>query len=254
MSPVPVFRFFDLPPELRFEILSHLLVSPEGIQVNIFGTGAFADDTGPCSEAELRSLSLVSDQMHQEASDLFFARNHFWLALKYRNTKQLTEDYSFWGPNAQSVRRRVRSLSVYVKNARGDYHHHVMPALSDMALCGALRNLDLRFYSLPGVSDGTPSPDPVRLRRSDCFQAILNLLQDPYLDQARFLVSTGLWARLQSLMPGTSSCPKRSPSDIRAASDFVPWDDSAWEELDCKNLIEAFSTEQKIVKIGERLN
>ncbi|ROV89164.1 hypothetical protein VSDG_08856 [Cytospora chrysosperma] len=98
MAPTTFNSFFDLPGELREQILAYLLVKPEGIHINAGGKLELLGETSPERRIKSPPLSnddsdddrqerpgwplnyfLVSQTFHREASAVFFGENKFYM-------------------------------------------------------------------------------------------------------------------------------------------------------------------------------
>ncbi|XXH05672.1 hypothetical protein Hte_012107 [Hypoxylon texense] len=248
MAKSGVFRFFDLPPELRCAILTHLLVSDSTVMLHsatLFGP--------PLSElAGILDVFLVSAQMYQEASAVFYAENGFILnAQSHRLPGHLTGPGGFLSEEGQHARRRVRRLTVFLTRVGGEFERVLGPALSDMVLNGSLRDLSLYLGPPSWRARANRSADPDMVQRPP-FQALLRLLSDPYLEKVEFLA----WR-----VHMTVFCPFHQKKRPSTKTDHESVDDEGfavlragpdWVELDWRALVEVYGTGQPIVRIGER--
>jgi len=163
MATTSTFPFFNLPAELRSDILSQLLIARRGIVLHsrtiLSGLPANAISTILC-------IFRVNVQMYQEASAIFYGRNSFILnGQSHRLPGHLTSPGGFLSEQGQDARRRVQTLSLYLTRMGGELENILAPAISDMALSGSLRTL--RIYlgqpgshhytiSLPNIMDRLP--------------------------------------------------------------------------------------------------
>ncbi|KAI2614851.1 hypothetical protein GGR54DRAFT_320539 [Hypoxylon sp. NC1633] len=242
-----VFRFLDLPPELRGDILTQLLVSD--CNIILYNTTRFTPPlSGPSS---FLNVFLVSMQMYQEASVIFYSQNRFTLnAQSHRLPVHLTGRGGFLSEEGQDARRRVRSLTLHLTRVGGEFERVLGPALSDMVLSGKLRDLRLHLGP-PSWRGSNRVPDPDMVQRPP-FQALLRLLADPYLQTVQLLA----WR--VHLKVFCAFHQKGSPS-IKTDNESV--DDQGlailrngpdWVQLDWKSMVEIYGMGQQIVRIGER--
>ncbi|KAM0276587.1 hypothetical protein ACHAQH_006592 [Verticillium albo-atrum] len=190
---VPEFdRFFDLPPEIREEILSYLTLSPEFIPLN-----PLTPET-PFPHALLLSHPLL----RTTASSLYYTLNTFLLDLtahpRAATQRALAEPYHniLLMPSA---RRRIRTLALRPARLGTAFTTLILPALKDMILAGSLRHLTVlmpvRRHHGP-VAPGRPAPPPTQAERSEdaafaaspAFRSLLRLLADPDLETASLKV------------------------------------------------------------------
>ncbi len=175
------FPFFDLPPELRENILSRLLIRPDGVQIINNNSNNNKDDTdksnhwsrtrddngiddddddddGDDGTQSPLPYFLASMQMYREASGIFYTQNDFVLDIPTRNLPEsLTSEGGLLGPPPPPprlrrcgdgdgdieyrVRYRICRLTVLLRRVGGDFETALAPALSDMVLRGGLRHL-----------------------------------------------------------------------------------------------------------------
>ncbi|KAI1392718.1 uncharacterized protein F4822DRAFT_138921 [Hypoxylon trugodes] len=242
-----IFRFFDLPAELREAILSQLLVSDNDIILH--NTTNFIPPL--LNTIHFLNFFLVNMQMYQEASAIFYSKNRFTLnGQSHRLPVHLTSRGGFLSEEGQDARRRVRSLTLHLTRVGGEFERVLGPAISDMILSGSLRDLRLRL--------GPPSwRAPIRPADSDMvlrppFQALLRLLADPYLETVELLA----WkVHLRVLCPFHRKATTSSKKDTESVDDqgiAILRDGPGWIELDWKAMVKAFGGGQQIVTIGER--
>jgi hypothetical protein len=115
--------FFDLPSELRLQVLAYLCHSPNGYavgpspEISPDGEVDSADEDIPPVEAPM-NLFLSSSQLYREASSVFYETNTFHITLspKRKHCAALLE-----GPtgllspssDALTTRRRIRSIGLW---------------------------------------------------------------------------------------------------------------------------------------------
>ncbi|KAI0598990.1 hypothetical protein F4775DRAFT_135549 [Biscogniauxia sp. FL1348] len=270
MGTTNAFPFFDLPGELRSAILGQLLVSEHGIVLHSKTTLYLPAGSG---RGTLRSVLQVSMQMYQEATAILYGQNRFVLnAQSHRLPAHLTGPGGFLSPQGRDARRRVRRLTLLLTRVGGEFEHVLGPALEDMVLCGALRELRLRLgppagahpSSATAASAGRSDRDLVR--RSP-FQALLRLLADPYLDAAELSVWKVHWAALcpfhrhgsqkekgegeEEEGEGEGEGGRESVNDIGLATIR---DGPDWVKLDWRSMVDVLGTGQQIVTVGNRLS
>ena len=130
-DPVPSLRFhyfFDLPLEIRLQILTDVCHAPEGYYVHIlpcmFVPGMFARiPTEPLLVRVPWNLFLASVQLYQEASAVFYETNTFHITLpsKRKAYAPLTGwPNALFAPNsaALTTRRRMRSVTLWYVASR----------------------------------------------------------------------------------------------------------------------------------------
>ncbi|KAI0007640.1 hypothetical protein F4779DRAFT_497334 [Xylariaceae sp. FL0662B] len=236
------FRFFDLPPELRDAILSYLLVADSDSSIVLHSqTLSRLPLSGPTSALNVFYVNL---QMYQEASTIFYSRNHFIInAQSHRLPSHLTKPGGFLHEQGRDARRRVQSLTLYLTRVGGEFESILGPALSDMVLCGSLRQLRVRLgpQSYRGRSW---EPDADMVKRPP-FQALLRLLADPDLETVELLT---WWAHCPALCPFHSNGSSESVSEDGSAT----LSDASWIQLDWRAMVDAHGTGQQIVRVGQR--
>ncbi|EAQ93439.1 predicted protein [Chaetomium globosum CBS 148.51] len=155
--------FFDLPPELRGQILSYICVFPTPILVG----GGPGGSNGSGKLRKLRrlrrppptNLFLASPVLHREAGHLYYSRNTFHISfppppscsrkrtrgLPHRPRHQQlhidTIRRLLTHPDTTHARRRIRAAVVSVRGIGAQLQNVVVPAVADMVLRGALRQL-----------------------------------------------------------------------------------------------------------------
>ncbi|KAI1077380.1 hypothetical protein F5B20DRAFT_273592 [Whalleya microplaca] len=237
------FRFFDLPPELRSAIFSQLLVADKDSNIILHGqTLSRLPLSGPKSALNVFYVNL---QMYQEASAIFYSQNHFIInAQSHRLPSHLTEQGGFLDEQARDARRRVRNLTLYLTRVGGEFENVLGPALSDMVLCGSLRELRVRLGQ-QSWRGRNRRPDPDMVQRPP-FQALLRLLADPDLQT----VELTAWK---------VHCPVLCPFHQEVNSESINDDglatlaDASWVQLDWRAMVDVHGTGQQIMRVGERL-
>ncbi|KAJ9151898.1 hypothetical protein NKR23_g2705 [Pleurostoma richardsiae] len=190
MAPPTFYYFFDLPPELREQILTYLCVAPGGVHLGEWckyppapgessssssmsektdGTAAHDGDDanagiapwylpGPPAARFPLNLFLVGTQFYREAADVYFGRNAFHVDA---TTSRRSLDGIFSSetgllacPRYAQSRRRIRHVVLVVRRLGGQFQNEAAPWLLDMILCGALRVLDVRLAKPMFASQG----------------------------------------------------------------------------------------------------
>ncbi|CAJ2500100.1 Uu.00g029530.m01.CDS01 [Anthostomella pinea] len=244
-----MFRFFDLPAELRSAILEHILVSDCGIILR-------SETSSRLPFGNLQSalnVFVVCMQMYQEASAIFYTQNRFILnAQSHRLPSHLTSPGGFLSPQGQDARRRVHGITLFLSRVGGEFGDVLGPALSDMVLCGSLRELKLCIGAPPSLHPSRTSD--MDLVQRPPFQALLRLLSDPYLEVVELLVWKVHWAflcpfhrkgdNLTGEGPNSESVDDLGLATVRQGPEWVP--------VDWKSMVASLGTGQQIVRIGER--
>ncbi|KAH6692659.1 hypothetical protein F5X68DRAFT_60041 [Plectosphaerella plurivora] len=171
-SPGTFDRFFDLPPEIRTQILSPLVLVPGPIFISPTATTVI-----PFPHA----LFLSHPAIYAAASTLFYEHNVFVLDLVSGSRAAIEralvdESWSAGdggGPDMlrnEGARRRIRHLEFIPGRLGTAFRSHVRPVIADMLLSGALRHLKVAIYPtgtdkllfrtaaapvLPSLGDGT---------------------------------------------------------------------------------------------------
>lgn len=207
--------FFDLPSELREQILGYLLIRPEAIQIR-----PDAELTEPASwSADHQTLSWSSDSdeedgapwplnyflvcqtFKREATAMFFRENIFHVLSKGTKVQLHHPIYSrgdrarpnlllppkeprsgdalllnpAWTPSV----RRIRNVIIHIQRLRGSLEQAVFQPLLDMILAGGLKNLEIRV-GFRVRSDSMFSALPMR--------CMYRVLTDPDLLVARLCI------------------------------------------------------------------
>ncbi|KAI1844593.1 hypothetical protein JX266_009266 [Neoarthrinium moseri] len=207
------FRFFDLPAELRADILEQLVLVPQDVPVH-----ARAETSTESPPAALLDLFLACTQMYQEASAIFYARNRFLVNLGSRRMfSDITAEGQFFSPEGLDARRRVRALRLRLRRLSGDFEKVIAPIVSDMILCGSLRSLEIGILT---QSSGLKANTSCRssygrgleadsLVTTSPFQTLLRLLADPDLEEAGLWVAQihwSVWCPFHETYDGNHSC------------------------------------------------
>ncbi|TDZ66072.1 hypothetical protein CTRI78_v003210 [Colletotrichum trifolii] len=203
-------KFFDLPLEIREQIISYLCLTPLPVQV------------APTATSEIpfpHDLFLSHPLLYTAASTVFYEQNRFVLnlrgpraALERAICGGSANEPPCWLLANPRARRRVRHLELSPGRLGNVFQNHISPAVADMILNGALRHLRLVLYptstdkvvfgssSSSSSSNNSGSEVGAQLRRaamtrhddafaqSRPFKALMRLLADPYLETAELLV------------------------------------------------------------------
>ncbi|KAH8682459.1 hypothetical protein BX600DRAFT_45073 [Xylariales sp. PMI_506] len=232
------FRFFDLPGELRSDIFKYLVLVPTSIPCHCLSRSGTANS----SPVEIIYLFLVCSQMYQEASGLFYTQNRFWIDLGARRLyHQITEEGQLFSSEMLNTRHRIRDLTVCMKRIGGDFERVVEPVLSDMVLCGALRNLQFRFMPQDPGNKKPHSSDAGDLVITSPFQALLRLLTDPDLERVE------LWVSPIHL---TVWCPFHEPTARHGTRrQGLKQHEVEWIKVDWRRVVEAWRDGNQIIKV-----
>ncbi|KAF9875787.1 hypothetical protein CkaCkLH20_06719 [Colletotrichum karsti] len=191
-------KFFDLPLEIRDQIISYLCLIPNPIQV------------GPTADSEIpfpHSLLLSHPLLYGPGSAVFYEQNRFVLNLNNKPRaaveRAVCNPATPWLLNNPRARRRVRHLELSPGRLGTVFQTHISPAVADMILNGSLRHLKLVLYGTstdnvtlnhyPGGA-GVQQRRAAMTRRDDAFtrsepfRALLRLLADPDLETAELYV------------------------------------------------------------------
>jgi hypothetical protein len=252
MAETQVFRFFDLPAELREVVFKHLLLSPDGIDVQEFD-GLW-----------LLDIFLVNMQMYQEASAVFYGQNQFTLDLRYSRLDDVyTKPGSFMGPRAVDARRRIRRLRLLHRRVGGDFEKEIDPILTDMVLSGSLRGLDLRL-DLAAFSKRGPSSrfattflraqacNINRLMTTSPYQALFRLLADPDLQAVElwtFRTHFRRWCDFHDECVRQRELERQPVGHDKIA---IASGEADWIQLDWRAMVATFWKGVPITKVGQR--
>lgn len=153
MSNMPQFDyFFDLPGELRRQILGYLVVEPGGVMIGQRGpwsraiggspSWSFADiDTDDQDDDDADTLGwplnyfLVSHAFHREVTAVYFRQNTFYLIATGRKPATTYPgpcERLLGDPRYRDSRRRMRKIVLYIKALRGVLVDGVFKPLGDM--------------------------------------------------------------------------------------------------------------------------
>lgn len=250
------FPWFDLPGELRIAVLEYLVVSPgmdDDVNTNLYAK-AEAVLMVPVDMAPVIDLLLVCSQMYQEASAIFYDQNRFHLNLGSRKLLHQITQEGLFSPHGQARRRRIRNLSLIFRRMGGFFDKTIEPVVSDMVLCGNLRNLEIRFMpqnfgkmrmsSDQNVSWRASQPDAVDLVYTSPFQALLKLLADPDLDKAELWVwreHWSVWCPFHEVYEGDGLCGHKMKLCRKD-----------WTQVDWKSMANAGGGQGRIVKVMGR--
>jgi hypothetical protein len=185
------FRFFDLPAELRRDILEYLVVMDYEIPARSFGLAMEGMPKAPTD------LFLACSQMFEEASAIFYGSNVFRANLwSKRLYSEIPQGSALLSPGRRDVRRRIRNLHLNLRRIKGDFKDVIAPALTDMILCGSLRNLKIGVVSQDAgiLIRSTPGQAAFGLAKTSPFQALLTLMADPDLENVELWVSPAHWS------------------------------------------------------------
>ncbi|KAF6797547.1 hypothetical protein CSOJ01_12959 [Colletotrichum sojae] len=188
-------KFFDLPLEIRDQIISYLCLVPNPIQV------------GPNVDTEIpfpHDLLLSHPLLYADGSAIFYEQNRFILNLRSRPRAAIERaicDGTPWLLNNVTARRRIKYLELSPGRLGNVFQSHISPAVADMVLNGSLRHLKLVLYPTSTdkivFSHDTMDAQMMRAamtRRDDAFaqskpfKALLRLLADPDLETAELYV------------------------------------------------------------------
>ncbi|KAJ4297021.1 hypothetical protein N0V88_003937 [Collariella sp. IMI 366227] len=195
--------FFDLPPELREQILCHLCLFPTGILVGAGEDGltiaipsasplAVAPHAShpplPVSDQDDQEeyagppldVFLASPVLYREAGDIYYGRNVFhvefvslsglaWGRLQRWNGHPLMHDQMalFNERGTAGARRRIRQVVLHLKRFGGVISEVAAPALEDMVLNGSLRRLRVDVREGWAGFQIPTATDVARVRRMD---------------------------------------------------------------------------------------
>lgn len=268
--------FFDLPGELREQILAHLLVKPVGIHIgeqHCFpgrGTERIEDDDnsdsgddcdyeGDDSDNERRAgwpvnYFLVSQTFYREASSLFFGENTFYLYAGVRRSTlfDALSKQGILAPQQQSLRRKGPagrgSEANYVRSRRRVRHlvlyiQRLGGSLGDLVapcLQDMVLSGDLRHLDIRVYHLEQQGADKrAALWTSAPATALLRLLRDPDLEVAR------LRAYLPVKSPGRLKamngwCPLRSQQEAGGRDP----DTRQWASVDVEELTRRFGEDE----------
>lgn len=243
------FSFFELPPELRADVLRYLLVFSTAVDINQFGSQRWESDSP-------FSVFLVNSQMYREASEIFYAQNQFIVdSTTHRLPRALIADGGFLSRQALGTRRRIRRLTVDIRRVGGIFENSLAPALSDMTLCGALKELKVRLdlatpppVSMVDRGFGTDKA-PDLMTRSP-WQALFKLLDDPDLEKVEVWAGSehyAIWCPFHEQFGDEERQGYARPPVIVAKVKC-----QQWVRLDWRALVDTFSRSHKILRIGDR--
>lgn len=289
MAPTTFISFFDLPGELREQILAYLLVQPEGIHINARGKLELLGETSPERRIKSPPLSdddsdddrqekpgwplnyfLVSQTFHREASAVFFGENKFYMYTLARSvilrgrgpgrrrwpepggTSKGGHGHERGFKHLESL-RRIRRVVLYAQRLGGVLESLFVPLLRDMTLAGGLKHLDVRVCPSRQGARG-----PASLWGSSPGRGLLDLLRDPDLDVARLrvcldlLLPEGKGKSSEEEAEGVASwCPRREGPDGRLVT-ATDREGRVWCDMDVGELVRRYGGEEVgIFKVGE---
>lgn len=168
-------RFFDLPPELRTQILAHLVPAHHSLSLS--------------SSASHPPLALLISHplIYAPVSHAFFTLNTF------------TSTPETLSSLPAPARRRIRNLVLELPQLREAHISASTPLLSDALLNGSLRSL---VVSLRDAVVPVPRNRWADLPRGLC-ATLVQLLSDPYLEVAELWVGSIHKDRWCEFHPGT---------------------------------------------------
>ncbi|KAJ1327514.1 hypothetical protein MN608_06842 [Microdochium nivale] len=242
------FSFFELPPELRSDVLRHLVVYTTAIDINLFGFG---------QTISALDLFLVSLQMYREASEIFYMENEFVVdSTTHRLPPELIREGGFLSPQAQDTRRRIHRLAIDLRRVGGIFENSLAPTLSDMALCGALRHLTVRLdlVAPPPVSmisrRGQAVDKAPDLMTRSPWQALFKLLDDPDLEKVEVWAGSehyAIWCPFHDKLGDEEkqdhSLPPVAVARVKSGR---------WVKLDWRALVDVYGRSHKILRVGQR--
>ncbi|KAJ4421861.1 hypothetical protein N0V82_003461 [Gnomoniopsis sp. IMI 355080] len=203
--------FFDLPSELREQILGYLLIKQKAIQIKQYSdreTLTSDNDTGEEDEYEASgprwplNYFLVSQTFNREATATYFRENVFHVFPKgtkmlLSRAEHLPKDFypsfsplmSFKEPRSGDALllnpawtpsvRRIRNMVIYIHRLRDFLERSVFQPLLGMILAGGLKNLEFRM-GFRSRGESMFSAPPMR--------CIFRVLTDPDLLVARLSI------------------------------------------------------------------
>lgn len=249
MASSKYFPFFSLPGELREVILQYALPVESTCIIRPYGQHAVLEEVS----SALGDLFVVSYQMYQEASALFYRQRRFVVDVSSRRAyDELAAENQLFSPQVQEVRRRIRSLTIILKRIGGDFEQKLAPVISEMILSGELRNL--RFQLLSPAMDTVFQSRPLLARRSGVgadlehtppFQRLLSLVADPDLEQVEICIAgvhLRFWCSFHEENRQDCPCSER---EMRVNA-------QRWLKVDWKRLVKTYGNVQEILRIGER--
>lgn len=201
----------------------------------------------------LTDLLVVCQQMNREASGLFYMENKFIVNLGSRRMySEITQEGQLFSPEVLDARRRIRCLSLRLRRLSGDFERVVVPPVKDMILNGSLRVLDVGILeqntsiqrmvvcdlqsSRPVSRDSLGAASVVK---TTPFQALLQLLADPDLEQVTLWVSLVHWSLW---------CPYHGTIEKHAKLDLDRHKEGG-VSIDWRRLVEDFSDGNSITKV-----
>ncbi|KAJ4397313.1 hypothetical protein N0V93_001537 [Gnomoniopsis smithogilvyi] len=209
--------FFDLPSELREQVLGYLLIKPRAIQIKQGSDeGNLTSGSDTVEEDEYKAYGprwplnyfLVSQTFNKEATATYFRENVFHIFPKGTKVLLNRPEYSkghhpgpsplifkdprsgdalllnpTWTPSV----RRIRNVVIYIHRLRDFLERSVFQPLLDMILAGGLKTLEFRV-GFRSRGEGMFTAPPMR--------CMFRVLTDPDLLVARLCISARNHARL----------------------------------------------------------
>ncbi|KAI0432379.1 hypothetical protein F5Y09DRAFT_148831 [Xylaria sp. FL1042] len=237
------FRLFDLPPELRSQVLNLALLDCE-------------------EQLQVLKIFLASRRLYTEAADIFY--HDIWLDITYR-TKPPGLLAGPITPLSPRLHVRTMELKIYLKSNLRSFNELYVPLLREMADRGSLRTLHLEINGrTPGVDFWTNHfSDDEELSETDVplltgpdknigylgpaflaaqpFQAFLDFLSDPRIPKVALYVSSAdhydFWC----------DCHRKLSSKLK-----LPCDDGSWRgkssrlKVNQKQLLRLFRNAQTV--------
>lgn len=216
--------FFELPSELREQILGYLLIKPKAIQIKqAFRRLEFSDSNDLSSDSSADedceddsygphwplNYFLVSQTFKREATATYFRENVFLIFPKGTKVLFNRPDYSkrdhdaglstlsFKDPRSGDALllnpvwkpsvQRIRNVVVYIHRLRDFLERSVFQPLLDMILAGGLKNLEFRV-GFRSRSEAMFGARPM--------QCLYRVLTDPDLFAAKLSIPTSNHARV----------------------------------------------------------
>ncbi|KAK0630033.1 hypothetical protein B0T17DRAFT_527344 [Bombardia bombarda] len=272
--------FFDLPPELREQILQHLCLFPNGVFI-----GTHRIPTSPISGPGRRvraaappvNMFLASPVLYHEAGRIYYGQNTFSLDCRPSRLTRLhdllarAETGLLTSAGARVSRHRMRSVVVYICRLGSLLQDCIIPALADMVLSGALKRVDFRLEESVGMpmvmtashlptSASTTSNEPGFV--SAPFQALLRLLVDPDMEDTHLRVAARshpqFWGQyyMHCQSDGLGRQRKKQQQQQQQSLAFHDGDVEAadWVEVDVNKLLERYggsAAEFRITRVGD---
>lgn len=271
--------FFELPGEIREQILGYLLVKPRGINIYQYPREIFTlarlntpirgRDYEKTDEEEAfgpfwpLNYFLVSQTFNREATAIYFRENTFHILSKcpkvlfFQNPNSLPENFRFNTHNFKAPRsgdalfknpawtrsrRRIRKAVVYLQRPRALVKGMVLEPLLDMILAGGLKELEFRV--------GFEARNE-RVLSSDIMKGMYRVLTDPDLLVAKLSIPEkdhgGAWCVFHGDTGDASCCASSVGGDGIGPG-------SLWIDLDLAALVSRYGEvkdQLRIIKVGD---